>query len=86
MKSAIDAWVWVSEMIKGDWERGEAPGFWMEDDPPSGIYDYYIYDDMSGTMTDYQYHILALLSKLGVIEHGTIYESTDCIRIKVRNA
>lgn len=71
-------------MIKGEWERGEAPGFWMEDDPPPGTYDYYIYDDMSGVM-EYHYHILALLDKLGIIQHGTIYESTDCIRIKVRN-
>lgn len=71
-------------MIKDEWERGEAPGFWMEDDPPSGTYDYYIYDEISG-LNEYRWAVLSLLSKLSIIEYGTIYESTDCIRIKVRN-
>jgi hypothetical protein len=72
-------------MIKGSWERGEAPGFWMEDDPPTGLYDSFIYDDTNDT-SGYRYLLLKLLAKLEIIEHGTIYESTDCIRIRVKDA
>lgn len=73
----------AATMIKKGWVRGEAPGFWMEEQIPEGIYDSFVYDDTSD-LTGHRYIFLRFLSLLSIIEHGTIYETTDCIRIKVK--
>lgn len=68
------------------WVRGDAFGFWMEDDIPQGIHDNYVFDFHDWNDYDYnaKVRLFRLLSKLKVLDYGTIYESAEAVRIKVR--
>lgn len=68
--------------MKTNWEFGPAPDFWMEENPPSGSCHFYVIDTEELRYPYPTLYILKLLSSLGVIDYGTIYEQIDCIRIK----
>ena len=61
------------------WELGSAVDFWSELEVPAGLHHNFIFD-----ASDYNesYRLLRLLSKLSILEVGTVYEQFDCIRIK----
>lgn len=69
-------------MTKPGWDLGPAPDFWMEDNVPSGDYWSYVFDSSEPPMSKERYSLLTLLSKLRVIEYGTVYEQIECIRIR----
>lgn len=71
---------------KNRWERGPAFEFWMEGWAPEGLHDCYVFDSAEPPMTKERWSVLHLLGLLKVIELGVIYETVECIRIKVRDA
>jgi hypothetical protein len=68
---------------KTGWLQGPADEFWMEDNPPSGTYNNWLFDSID--IDEHTYKLFIFLSNLKIIEHGCIYETAESIRIKVRN-
>lgn len=65
------------------WIKGEAPAFWGEELTPSGAHYVHYIDTQEVSFCKEKYDILMFLSKLRVLDYGTIYEQIDCIRIKI---
>jgi hypothetical protein len=63
------------------WIYGPCAGYWMED-TPSGNYYEFVFDILD--LPAKEYHLLVFLSKLSIIERGTIYETVESIRIKAK--
>lgn len=70
--------------METNWKLGDAPGFWMEKNTPSGLFWYYTFDAGEPPWSKERYQLINFLDWLGIIQYGTIYETIDCIRIRAR--
>lgn len=76
----MNAWV-LALATTNPWIYGPCAGYWMEE-CPSGNYHEYVFDQLD--LPAKEYHLLVILSKLSIIEHGIIYETVESIRIKAK--